>query len=121
MFDLNRAVTELAKKACGNWLARRTHQAEIEDYLFCVVEDHMKNGMTAEEAFRKASEQLGTLDPLRVELEKSSRLSLTSPSVQRFALGTFAALVVGGLLLRESLLAGWTLSHVFAVLTAPLR
>jgi hypothetical protein len=105
----------LAKQVCGNWSARRTHKAEIEDYLYCVIEDHVKNGMTEEEAFRKAREQAGAIDSLRVELEKSSRLRLTSPSVQKWCRTLCPALVVGGPLLRESLLAGWTLSHVFAV------
>jgi hypothetical protein len=121
MFDLKHEVSKLARNACGNWLARRAYQAEIEDYLYCVIEEHLNSGATEEVAFCKAREQLGGIGSLRAELQESSRIRISSASLRRIAVCTFTALVIGGLLLREGLIAGWTWSHLVAVLTASLK
>jgi|GEM_PF-2861103 hypothetical protein len=121
MFDLDREVSMLARKTCGSWFSRRAYQAEIEDYLHCVVEDHVANGATQEAAFEIARKQLGSIESLRGELEQSSRPTFSWAASKKLAFSATAALLVGGLILRLGLSAGWTMSHVLAFVSATLK
>ena len=68
MHDLKSNVRRLASKAAGGILARSSHRAELEDHLYCIIEENMRNGMTEHEAFEHAQKQFGSINLIRTEI-----------------------------------------------------
>lgn len=118
MFDLNRNVKRLASKAAGGWMARRIDQAELEDYLFCVIEEKMRNGLDEQQAFEQAQQQLGELDSLHAELKRARRSQLTSPHVATVVLMVVA---VAGIIWPENEVYRRVATGLLAANSVPLK
>lgn len=95
MHDLKSNVRRLASKAAGGILARSSHRAELEDHLYCIIEENMRNGMTEHEAFEHAQKQFGSIELIRTEMRLAYPLKT---SVVRWALLTGLAMATLGVL-----------------------
>ena len=90
--NLKSNVRHLASKAAGGILARSSHRAELEDHLYCIIEENMRNGMTEHEAFEQAQKQFGSIELIRTEMNLA--YPFKSPAI-RWAL--LAGLVIATL------------------------
>lgn len=95
MHDLKSNVRRLASKAAGGILARSSHRAELEDHLYCIIEENMRNGMTEHEAFEHAQKQFGSINLIRTEMRLAFPLKT---SVIRWALLTVLVMATLGAL-----------------------
>lgn len=118
MFDLNQSIKRLAAQVSGGWIARRIHQAELEDHLYCVVEEKIRNGLGEQAAFELAERQLGEALALRAELRRARRSQVKWPSV---ALATLILVTLAGIWWRESEVSQQAASNVLAVVAMPLK
>ncbi len=118
MFDLNRSVKKLAAQVCGGWIARRLHQAEIEDYLFCVIEENVRTGLTEQQAFDRARVQIGEAATLRAELKRARK---SERSWQSMATTAIVLLAIAGVLWQQSELSRQAATDLLAVAAMPLK
>jgi hypothetical protein len=118
MFDLNRSVKALAARACGNWFARRVHQSEIEDYLFCVVEENVRTGLDEQQAFEQARLRMGEATAIRAQLKRARKSLVPLRYVIAVAVVTLA---VAGVVWQQSEISRQTATDLLAVVVRPLR
>ncbi|MBL8889584.1 MAG: hypothetical protein JNL67_06370 [Planctomycetaceae bacterium] len=118
MFDLNQSIKQLAARASGGWLARRIHQAELEDHLHCVVEEKVRSGVDEQLAFEFARRQLGEAVAVRTELRRARRSQAKWPSV---GLAIVILVTLAGIWWRESEVSQQAASNVLAVVVMPLK
>lgn len=70
MSDLEKAIKEWTKELRKNPAFEESHILEMESHLRLQVDEYVADGMNEDEAFRKASEQFGDLEPIGDDVYK---------------------------------------------------
>lgn len=100
MFDLEKAVSAWKKDLAGNQALEETYLAELEAVLRDEVADLVRRGASAEEAFRRASAEMGEPGTIGAEFAK-----VRSPRPGGFAARLSALLMPA--LLRNYIRVAW--------------
>jgi hypothetical protein len=88
MFDLNNAIMEWREQMLAAGIKTPAPMEELESHLRDDVEERMNSGLSAEEAFELAAQQIGTGAVLRLEFDKVP-LTLESKPVQSRRISSF--------------------------------
>src|SRR5690606_19923641 len=71
---LEEAVQAWSRSVHRPGCSRQDHLEELQDHLYCEIEQLQEQGMNAENAFLKATEQLGKAGDLSAEYAKNNNI-----------------------------------------------
>ncbi len=83
MFDLKKEVRQYCQSVCTNRFGRSAQILELEDHLHCEIERMVNRGIPPEEAFFRATTNLGGTTLLQHEFRKN--MQQNSPASYEFA------------------------------------
>lgn len=93
-FNLDREVQAWCRSVHAYGWGRQARRAELADHLYCEIDRLQATGLSAQAAFRTATEQLGDVAALQSEHTKNATLlSLFYTQAEQFA---YATLQPGG-------------------------
>lgn len=72
MFELDRAARAWCRAIHTNWWKRKERIAELEDHLYCEIEQLQEEGLSEEQAFLAATKRLGKAEELMKEHSKNN-------------------------------------------------
>src|SRR4051812_1591248 len=83
MFDLDQAIAEWRKQMLAVGIKAPVPLEELESHLREAMEEQVRSGVSAQQAFETASQRMGQASRLKVEFKKVEK---TKPVLQRKAL-----------------------------------
>ena len=94
MFDLEREIDQWCRTIIDCGCARETDLNELKDHLYCLVEEHRKQGHTEQDAFVEAIKQMGDTRLITDEYARNrtllQKIAAYDRKVQRFLTGRFS-------------------------------
>src|SRR6516165_2706981 len=97
MFDLEKSITDWQKQMLAAGIKSPVPLEELESHLREEIERQRKSGVTKNQAFEAAVQQMGQAKMLRTEFKKVERTLMKK--IMMILLGIFGILVGPGLIL----------------------
>ncbi len=95
MFDLEREIEQWCRTIIDCGCARETDLIELKDHLYCLVEEHRKQGHKEQDAFVEAIKQMGDTRLITDEYARNrtllQKIAAYDRKVQRSITGRFSA------------------------------
>ena len=96
MFDLEREIEQWCRTIIDCGCARETDLNELKDHLYCLVEEHRKQGHTEQDAFVEAIKQMGDTRLITDEYARNrtllQKIAAYDRKVQRSITGRFGSI-----------------------------
>jgi hypothetical protein len=138
MFDLDQAVHGYCSSVSTSWFRRSAQIAELEDHLYCEIEQLVIGGASPERAFAQATSKLGETADLQREFGKNRRRFSSVSNFRRFVIARFVsirferprlamtafllfAVVPAVILFQRGTVARWTLNVFEACCAASVK
>ena len=94
MFDLEREIDQWCRTIIDCGCARETDLNELKDHLYCLVEEHRRQGHTEQDAFVEAITQMGDTRLITDEYARNrtllQKIAAYDLKVQRSITGRFS-------------------------------